>query len=93
MGAMMPKMRLAEAVMALPVPRSLVLKISGVYEYLRSVSMSYYQGVARGVVVNVQNGVHDVTREIVRTIPPEQRIRVQRGRGTIEKHAREYRGC
>ena len=30
MGAMMPKTRLADAVMALPVPRSLVGKISGV---------------------------------------------------------------
>jgi hypothetical protein len=34
MGAMMPKMRFADAVMAFPVPRSLVGKISGVYEYL-----------------------------------------------------------
>lgn len=32
-GAMMPKMRFADAVIAFPVPLSLVGKISGVYEY------------------------------------------------------------
>jgi hypothetical protein len=42
-GAMMPKILFADAVIALPVPRSLVGKISGVYEYLKSQSSATHR--------------------------------------------------
>ena len=72
MGAMIPKMRFAEAVMALPVPRSLVLKISGVYEYLVLPLAHIIQDIfaaKRNGSDNLQDSIHNITHEIVRAIP------------------------
>ena len=42
--------------------------------------------------VRVEDRIHDIAHEIVRAVPPQQGVGVERGGGTEEEHARESCG-
>jgi hypothetical protein len=65
-GAMMPNIRFEVAASALPVPRSLVGKISGVNPY----RTAYYTGGTQRSVKAVLNIETDVTRTITVDVKP-----------------------
>lgn len=85
-GAMIPKTLFAVAVNALPVPRSFVGKISGVYAY--RTAYLYIASISDQAEWSLfMAHSHDVTHEIVSAIPTQESVGSDCSGRSVKEHS------